>query len=290
MDLITFSKYLCSLIENIAKYWFIAFIAILLLAIVNEKVEKIRTSNNKLLSCYVTGCLRIILIIIPLFLVLFYIIIFIGGLWLLFVLLYVTFSFLTSNGIVKTYLSLTTLLILVCYLPQILTKTFGLICHHLEVADEYSIYFYKFVKKLRLRLLVYFVAIIFAFLSSLQDLNVSFPIWNQIKPVSGSSVVTFLAFDGFISIFKEEKKSISQDYKTLSVLILNIIKWKWISNVLNKMRKNKNSEDNSKIETHTNSTTIHVYNFDEQSIAQDKIRDNLIEFDVYRKRKHQLKE
>jgi hypothetical protein len=127
---------------------------------------------------------------------------------------------LIANESVAIYLSLTGTLIVGAYFPERIGYAIIYIIAKLtRNKDGFERIYTTFARSIRSKMFIYFFACAITIISSIESLGgeviIHIPIWNDFKPFIYQSVVSFIAFDGFLILLQSERKGILTDIKSL---------------------------------------------------------------------------
>lgn len=145
-------------------------------------------------------------------------------LWGIYSLVYEILKFLKVSNKLSAYLSLTLTLIITCYYPQKVIAKILLVFERLidkimnlrakeKIDRTHKVsepFFYKIVLVIRFKLAVYFILIILTLLTTSNKLGLQMFLNVEINIVF-ESVITFIAIDSFVSIYKDEITGIRKD-------------------------------------------------------------------------------
>ncbi|MGV7117703.1 hypothetical protein [Paenibacillus kyungheensis] len=171
----------------------------------------------------------IIFIIIMLFLIGLIIFIFISTLFAVYTLFHKLILFITKNNPVSIYMSITAVLILYAYIPNIIGTLFVKFLNlgssvKTNILERYI----NSIELIRVKLIIYFLAFLIVAITSVEDymdLNIiKISIWSEVKPFILQAVVTFIAYDRFHKAFSDEFPSIKIELTTIFKRLIILFK------------------------------------------------------------------
>lgn len=171
----------------------------------------------------------IIFILIMLFLIGLMIFIFIITLFALYIIFHKLMLFITKNNEVSIYMSITAVLILYAYIPNIFGTLFIKFLNlgssvKTNILERYI----KIIELIRVKLIIYFLAFLIVAITSVENyMNLNIiknNIWSEVKPFILQAVVTFIAYDRFHKAFSDEFSSIKIELTTIFKRLIILFK------------------------------------------------------------------